>query len=90
MKVLRNLSWTRVPVLFAVVAILSGALISHAAMVQEEKAFKKFSTVLQHDITLWSDGTRLSGVLLYPKDREESESFRLSCYAMGCAVRRLS
>jgi len=73
MKVLRNLSWTRVPALFAVVAILSGALISHAAMAQEEKAVENFPTVLQRDITLWSDGTRLSGVLLYPKDRKEGE-----------------
>jgi len=73
MKVLRNLSWTRVPALFAVVAILSGALISHAAMAQEEKAVENFPTVLQRDITLWSDGTRLSGVLLYPKERQKSE-----------------
>ena len=73
MEVLRNSSWTRVPALFAVVAILSGALTSHAAMAQEEKAVETFPTVLQRDITLWSDGTRLSGVLLYPKDREEGE-----------------
>ena len=73
MKVLRNLSWTRVPALFAVVAILSGALMSPAAMAQEEKAVENFPTVLQRNITLWSDGTRLSGVLLYPKDPEEGE-----------------
>ena len=73
MKVLRHMSWTRVPALFAVVAILSGALMSHAAMAQEEKAVEGFPAVLRRDITLWSDGTRLSGVLLYPKDREEGE-----------------
>lgn len=73
MKVLRNLSWTRVPALFAVVAILSGALMSPAAMAKEEKAVENFPTVLQRNITLWSDGTRLSGVLLYPKDRKEGE-----------------
>ena len=73
MKLLRNLSWTRVAALFAVVAILSGALTSRAAMAQEEKAVENFPTVLGRDITLWSDGTRLSGVLLYPKDREEGE-----------------
>lgn len=73
MKVLRNLSWTRVPALFAVVAILSGALMSPAAMAKEEKAVENFPTVLQRNITLWSDGTRLSGVLLYPKDPEEGE-----------------
>jgi dipeptidyl aminopeptidase/acylaminoacyl peptidase len=67
------LSSTRVPALFAVVAILSGAVMSHAAMSQEEKAVENFPTILQRDITLWSDGTRLSGVLLYPKDREEGE-----------------
>jgi hypothetical protein len=71
MKVLRNLSWTRVSALFAVVVILSGALMSPAAMAQEEKAVENFPGVLQRDITLWSDGTRLSGVLLYPKDRKE-------------------
>ncbi len=64
---------TRVRTLFAVVAILSGALTPHAAMAQEEKAVEKFPTVLGRDITLWSDGTRLSGILLYPKDREEGE-----------------
>ncbi len=73
MKVLRHVSWTRVPALFAVVTILSGALIPHAAMAQEEKAVENLPTVLQRDITVWSDGTRLSGVLLYPKDREEGE-----------------
>jgi dipeptidyl aminopeptidase/acylaminoacyl peptidase len=73
MKVLRNLSWTRVPALFAVVAILSGVIMSHGAMAQEEKAVENFPTILQRDITLWSDGTRLSGVLLYPKDRGEGE-----------------
>jgi dipeptidyl aminopeptidase/acylaminoacyl peptidase len=73
MKLLRNVSWTRVPALFAVLVILSGALMSHTAMAQEEKAVEDFPTVLQRDITLWSDGTRLSGVLLYPKDREEGQ-----------------
>ncbi len=71
MKLSRNSSWTRVPALFAVVAILSGALMSQAAMAQEEKAVENFPAVLRRDVTLWSDGTRLSGVLLYPKDREQ-------------------
>jgi hypothetical protein len=73
MKMLRNFSWTRVPAFFAVVAILSVALMSHAAMAQEKKAVENFPTVLQRNITLWSDGTRLSGVLLYPKDHKEGE-----------------
>ncbi len=73
MNMLRNLSWTRMLVLFAVVAILSGVLTYHAAMAQEEKTVENFPTVLQRNITLWSDGTRLSGVLLYPKDREDGE-----------------
>ena len=38
MKVLRNLSWTCVPALFAVMVIMSGALMSPAAMAQDEKA----------------------------------------------------
>ena len=71
MTVWRRLSRTRVAGLFAVVAILSGAWMAYAAMAQEEKAVEHFPAVLQRDITLWSDGTRLSGVLLYPKDREE-------------------
>ena len=73
MKMLRNLRGTRMPALFAVVAILSGALMSHAAMAQEEKSVENFPAVRQREITLWSDGTRLSGVLLYPKDRDEGE-----------------
>ncbi|MHC4425677.1 MAG: alpha/beta hydrolase [Planctomycetota bacterium] len=73
MKMLRNLRGTRVTVLSAVVAILSGALMSPAAMAQEAKAVENFPAVLQRNITLWSDGTRLSGVLLYPKDRKEGE-----------------
>ncbi len=73
MKVLRRSTWTGLAVSFAVLVILSGTLMSQAAMAQEEKAAEGFPTVLQRDITLWSDGTRLSGVLLYPKDREEGE-----------------
>jgi dienelactone hydrolase len=59
--------------LFIVVMMLTGPCLSPAAIGQEEKAVEGFPTVLQRDITLWSDGTRLSGVLLYPKDREEGE-----------------
>lgn len=73
MKVLRSLSWTCGPAIFTVVAIMSGVLMSCAATAQEEKTVENFPTVLQRDIILWSDGTRLSGVLLYPKDREEGE-----------------
>ena len=73
MNVLGKLSWTRASVLFAVIVILSGAVIPHAAMAQDEKAVENFPAVLQREITLWSDGTRLSGVLLYPKDRKEGE-----------------
>jgi len=68
MKVLKNSRWTHVAAL-VVVAILSGALLSHAAMAQEDKAVESFPTVLHRNITLWSDGTRLSGVLLFPKER---------------------
>ena len=59
--------------LFAVAAVPSGVLTSHASMAQEEKSVENFPIVLQRQITLWSDGTRLSGVLLYPRDREEGE-----------------
>ncbi|OHB82411.1 MAG: hypothetical protein A2Z38_01135 [Planctomycetes bacterium RBG_19FT_COMBO_48_8] len=73
MKIMRNLSWTRVLVFLAVVAILSGELMPPAAMAQEAKAVENFPTVLQREIKFWSDGTRLSGVLLYPNDRKEGE-----------------
>lgn len=73
MRVLRISSWTHVPSLFAFAVILSGAWMSPAAMAQEEKAVENFPTVLARDITLWSDGTQLSGVLLYPKDRREGK-----------------
>ncbi len=63
----------RLAELFTMVMILAGAWLSPAARAQEEKAVDGFPTVLQRDITLWSDGTRLSGVLLYPKDRGEGE-----------------
>ncbi len=73
MQVFRNSSWIRVPALFVGVVILSGAWISNTAMALDEKVVENFPTVRQREITLWSDGTRLSGVLLYPKDREEWE-----------------
>ena len=44
MMVPRNASWTRMAGLFAVVAILSGALMSRAAMAQEEKAVENLLT----------------------------------------------
>ena len=61
----------RLPALFAVAAILSGAPTLDVALGQEEKEVEGFPAVLGRDVSLWSDGTRLSGVLLYPKDREE-------------------
>jgi hypothetical protein len=57
--------------LFFAGIILPGAFVSPPAGAQEEKAVENFPAVLQRDITLWSDGTRLSGVLLYPKDGVE-------------------
>lgn len=73
MKVLRMLSWTRTAALIAVMAILSGVVMPYAAMAQEEKDVKDFPSIVQRDITIWSDGTMLSGALLYPKDRKEGE-----------------
>ena len=52
---------------------ISTRLRERVAMGQEAKPLEGFPKVLQRDITLWSDGTRLSGVLLYPKDRKEGE-----------------
>jgi len=54
-------------------AILPWASTSPRAGAQEEKAVENYPSVLQRDITIWSDGTRLSGVLLYPRDREEGK-----------------
>jgi len=73
MNALRNSNWTGLAGLFGIVMILSGTLMSHAAAAAEEKAVENHPAVLQRDITLWSDGTRLSGVLLYPKERKEGE-----------------
>jgi len=73
MKVLRSSDLTTLVALLAVVVTVFGALISHAATAEKAKAVEGFPAVLKRDITLWSDGTRLSGVLLYPKDRKEGE-----------------
>ena len=73
MSVWRSLSSTCAAALLGVVAILPIALCCRAAVAQEEKAVEGFPAVLKRDITLWSDGTRLSGVLLYPKDREDGK-----------------
>ncbi|MHC4354211.1 MAG: alpha/beta hydrolase, partial [Planctomycetota bacterium] len=73
MKMLRESSRTRGLVLLAVAVILPVALPCFAAIAQAEKAVENFPGVLQRDITLWSDGTRLSGVLLYPGDRREND-----------------
>jgi len=73
MKVFRSSDLTTLAALLAVVVTVFGALICHGATAEKEKAVEGFPAVLQRDITLWSDGTRLSGVLLYPKDRKEGE-----------------
>jgi len=73
MKVLSRSTWTGLTVLFAVAVTLSGTLMSQTAMAQEENPVEGFPAVLQRNIVLWSDGTRLSGVLLYPQDCGEGE-----------------
>jgi len=73
MKTLRDLRRLCAPDLLVIIIILSSALMSHATMAQGENTVKGHPAVLQHEITLWSDGTRLSGILLYPKDRKEGE-----------------
>jgi dienelactone hydrolase len=59
-----------VPSLCAILAALSLSLTPTITLAQADQAVEGFPTIRQRDITLWSDGTRLSGVLLYPKDRE--------------------
>ncbi len=73
MKVRGGSNARRLAELFMVLMMLAGPWLSRAAIAREEKAVEEFPTVLQRDVTLWSDGTRLSGVLLYPKDREAGE-----------------
>ena len=73
MRTLSTSNQTRVPALVAMVAILMGMWPLHTAGAGEERGVENVPNVLQRDITLWSDGTRLSGVLLYPKDRKEGQ-----------------
>ncbi len=73
MKVPRRSNARRLGGLFLVAMMLAGSWVSPGAIAQKEKVVEGFPAVLQRDITLWSDGTRLSGVLLYPKDRGEDE-----------------
>ncbi len=75
MNVRRNASWVCLPAMLAVVAMLSCAWSPDAVVAQEgaqeENEVDGHPAVLQREITLWSDGTRLSAVLLFPKEREE-------------------
>ena len=57
MKIPGRLNARRLAELFTMVMMLAGAWLSPAARAQEEKAVDGFPTVLQRDITLWSDGT---------------------------------
>jgi dienelactone hydrolase len=70
---LKNSRWILVPALFAVLVILLGTWRTNAATIQTEDVVKDYPNILKRDIILWSDGTRLSGVLLYPKGRQESK-----------------
>jgi len=40
---------------------------------QQQRAVEGFPGVVQRDIAIWSDGTRLSGALLYPEKRAEGQ-----------------
>ncbi|MDP6633955.1 MAG: alpha/beta fold hydrolase [Phycisphaerae bacterium] len=66
MKAFGALSWT-------VAAILGLTSICQAAKAPKEEAVKGHPTIVKREITLWSDGTRLSGALLYPKDRKADQ-----------------
>ena len=46
---------------------------AHPAPEAAEKEVWNYPTIVLREIAMWSDGTRLSGVLLYPKDRKEGE-----------------
>lgn len=61
------------PALFVGLGGLSFVLSAAATGKSTELPVEGFPTIVQRDITLWSDGTRLSGVLLYPKARVEGE-----------------
>ena len=74
MNRLRVSCWMGMRVPAIIVVILSVASMLHGEATSEERPVSEyFPTVVQRDITLWSDGTQLSGVLLYPKDRKEGE-----------------
>ena len=74
MRASRHARGTCLQALVAVLTLLSYALMSHTAMAQDEEPVERYPTVLRRGITLWSDGTQLSGVLLYPKERKEGEA----------------
>ena len=73
MKKPRPSSPPRTLALLVLLPLLSSRLSLPAGTAGEERAVQHFPAVLQRDVTLWSDGTRLSGVLLYPKGRQEGE-----------------
>ena len=73
MNAWRTLNWRRMSALFVLLLILSGMLATYTVEAAEERTLRRFPTVLARDITLWSDGTKLSGVLLYPKERNKDE-----------------
>ncbi len=73
MNISKYLSHTRLLSLFVMLAVLSGGLTSRADAASEEKAARYFPTVVQREVVLWSDGTRLAGALSYPKDRKKDE-----------------
>ena len=56
--------------LFAI-ACLSGFAHADPASQAEERRVWRFPTIRQRAVAIWSDGTRLSGVLLYPENRGE-------------------
>lgn len=73
MKSFKVQDWRRMSAAIAVAAFLLGLPIAIDIAAEEEKSVWRFPSIFQRDITLWSDGTRLSGVLLYPKDWKKGE-----------------
>ena len=78
MKTVSPATWPVAAAVFTMVMIVSAEAgpaprPARAQGRQGETTLEGFPNVLQRDVTLWSDGTRLSGVLLYPEERGEGE-----------------
>jgi hypothetical protein len=66
-------------------AALGAAPDASAAVTSEEAEVAGYPKIVKRAVELWSDGTRLSADIFYPKDREEGERFPaiVLCHGWG-------